>query len=162
MEATIPLEEGTVAATAEHQIGIEFAPEFGPGFGEDPGEVDDPVEFVTESGDVIPSQVSVAGFSLHHYLEIVPADRGDQQGGGWRGGGFLTEVLHEIEEFARLVADFREQGGILRGAVIAGEVGVARAVAIHAAVEEIEKAVIPSHTALTLAGHGRGASLPGA
>ena len=153
--------EFSVTATSKHQVGIEFASQFGIGLGKDPGEVGDAIEGLSECGNVAPGNPAVAGDPFLDGEEVVTADRGHEQGRRLRGLAFVTQVLDEVEELPWLVSDAGQETEVAFREVT-HEIEVAALIAGKAASEKIEKLVIPGHghtiartVSLSMRGTGR-------
>lgn len=142
-------EELAVATAAVHQVGVEFAAEFGAGFGEDAWEVGDAVEFVAEGGDVVAGEKARGGGSFGVNDEIIAADGGYEQCGRGRWCTVLAEVFDEIEELAGFVSDGGEEGEV-SVRIIGFEVAVSALIESGAVVEEVEEFFVPGHDVLSV------------
>lgn len=134
VDVAVSGEEGSVAATAEHQIGIEFAAKFGAGFGDDAGEVGEAVEFLAAVRNVTGPDFDIAENPVLFGMEVIPTGGGDEEGGGLGGYSLVDEILDEIEEFTGFVADGFEELEVLV-AVVATEIAVSALVGFDTAAE---------------------------
>ena len=91
MDVAVVTEEFTVAAAAEHDVWIEFAKEFGSGFGEDTGEIGFmPSRVSPKVGKVIIADLVFAENTFLLDQQIIASYRGYQQGGGFTGNASST------------------------------------------------------------------------
>lgn len=112
-DVTVFAEEFAVAAAAEHDVGVEFAAEFGAGLGDDAREVGEVAEGVAEGGEVGGSDFEGGGLAVLFDEEVIAAGGGDEEGGGAGGLAFVSKVFNEVKEFAGFVTDGGEEGEVL-------------------------------------------------
>ena len=137
-------EEAAIATAAIHEIGVEFAPEFCLGFGNDAGKVGDPLEFGVAGRDISRANYLRAGLAVLNDLEVVAPDGGHQKGGGFGRNAFVGEVFYEVEKLARLGADAGEEGEVFVG-VVAVEIRIAALIGSEAAAKKLKKSFVPGH-----------------
>lgn len=144
IDVAMPCQKGAISTAAEHEVGIELPAKFGPGLGDDAGEVSEAIELFAAFWNIVVVDFTITVDAVLFGVEIVTSGRCDEQRGGLGGGAFIDKVLDEIEELAGLVADGFEEFEVFV-AVVAAEVAVSGLVGVDAAAEESEKLVVPSH-----------------
>ena len=145
--------EIAVSPAAIHEVRMQFSAQLGLGFFEDAWQPGNSLKLGFTQGQLVCGQHAGTGFASLLVEEIGSAQRGHQQGGGeWE---FRAVVFDEIEKFARLATDARQESEISRR-VIGGEIGIAARVFREAAGVEGGEGFVPgrSHDNLSVGGIG--------
>jgi len=108
VKGVIP-EELAIASTAIHEVRIKFTPELGAGFGQDPWQIGNIPEGVSEGWEIIPGDFYLAECPALDRLKVVTTDGSNEKGSAWSRGLLIDIVLHKVEEFAGLIANFPQK-----------------------------------------------------